>query len=221
LLFLLNNPQFGGLTMTSIAAILYVGVVYNVFVGFMYYGALRMLKTTFVTNIYFLSPFITILFAYLVLGEAIMPYYLVVAGLVAVGLLIQRFDKKGGSYLPDKSKALRRVTLFDVTGAFLNTTEAAISDTIQGGGRVLAVKVPQKHKEKVASMLQSGEYSNVFTHEHPAITDESMFVKDVLGAGNDDIVVMKAGSLKEGEAFFGKLDEAMGVEEGVPSTPQE
>ena len=102
LLFILNKPQFGGLTATSLIAILYMGVVCNVFVGFMYYGALRMLKTTFVTNIYFLSPFITILFAHLILGEAIMPYYLVVAGLVAVGILIQKLDKKGGSYLPEQ-----------------------------------------------------------------------------------------------------------------------
>ncbi len=212
-LFLLNHPQFGGLTMASVMAILYVGVVYNVFVGFMYYGALRMLKTTFVTNIYFLSPFITLLFAYLVLGEAILPYYLIVAGLVAVGILIQKFDKKGGSYVPNKSHSMHRITLFDVTGAFLNTSEAAISDTIKGGGRVLAVKVPHKHKEKVDSMLKLSEYSNVFTHEHPTITDESLFVKDVLGAGNDDIVVMKAGSLKDSETFFGKLDEAIDAEE--------
>ncbi len=212
-LFLLNGPQFGGITMTSLLAILYVGVVYNVFVGFMYYGALRMLKTTFVTNLSFLSPFITILFAHLILGEAILPYYLAVAGLVAAGILIQKFDKKGGSYLPSKSHDLNRITLFDVTGAFLNTTETAISDTIRDGGRVLAVKVPQKHREKAEALLEANEYTNVFTHEHPTISDESKFVKDILGAEEGSLVIMKAGRPEESEEFFGKVSTAIGAEE--------
>jgi drug/metabolite transporter (DMT)-like permease len=210
-LFLINGHDFGGITTMGLLSVLYLGIVYNVFVGFMYYGALRMMKTTFVTNIYFLSPFLTFVFAHFLLGETIQPYYIAIAVLVSAGILIQRLDAEGGSYLPSKRANISKLTLFDVTGAFANTGNVAISSAIRNGGRVLAVRIPAANRKEVSMLLESNKYTNVFTHEHETIPEEGMFVKEILGAKGNDLVVMKAGSFDEGEEFFGEISSLVDI----------
>lgn len=214
LLFLAQGAPTSAAALSDMVPILYVGIVYNVFVGFMYYGALRMLKTTFVTNIYFLSPFITFIFSALILGEAIEPYYIAIAVLVTAGIVIQKLDKVGGTYLAKRSKRLKDFIIFDVSGAFANTGEMAISTAIRGGGRVLAMKLGEKHRERVHNLVVGGKHENVFTDKHEGIPQEVGFVKDILGAREGDMVVMKAGEPEDCERFFETLSADIGTEEG-------
>jgi len=202
-LFALNGFPTAAISAGSLVAILYVGIVYNVFVGFMYYGALRMLKTTFVTNVYFLSPFITFIFAYLILGEAIQPYYLVIAVLVTAGILIQKLDRVGGTYRAS-SRARTNLLIFDVTGGFVDSGEVGIIESIEGGGRVLAAKIDVAHRGHLDNVVSGNDYANVFTESHVA-KRESDFVKDVLGAREKDFIIIKAGDADEGERFFADL----------------
>lgn len=196
LLFAASGFPSAALSMKDAMAIAYVGTVYNVFVGFMYYDALRMLKTTFVTNIYFLSPFLTFVFAYLILGEQIQAYYLLIAGLVAVGIVIQKFDTRGGTFAQKAGKERRHAIIYDVTSAFVNSGEAAIHDVIKGGGKVLAVKVDKKHYDIVDRALKNTERKEVllYTDLHDMVkNEEAEFIRDIIGAEPQELVFMGAG----------------------------
>ena len=177
----------------------------NVIGFYTYFYSFRLLKTTLVTNVYFLSPFLTLLFAGLLLGEAIQPYYLLIAVLVTAGLVIQRFDTVGGTYKAAKPQRTRNFVIFDVSGAFADTGEAGIASTLNDGGRILAVSLPARHRETVVQRLAQGGYSNVFTSEHSGIANEVAFVKDMIGSKPEDMVLLKAGTFEEGEDFFGDM----------------
>ena len=93
-LFLYSGAPLPAFNLNSIIALLYMGIPTSVFVTYFYFKAFRTLKTTFVTNFYLLSPFITAIFAAVLLNETIQPYYLAIAALVAAGIIIQRFRQK-------------------------------------------------------------------------------------------------------------------------------
>jgi drug/metabolite transporter (DMT)-like permease len=208
--FFFAGMPMNPLTSAEIFSILYTGVIYSVLFGFLYYRTLNTLKTTMVTNFYFLAPFLTFVFSYFILSEQIPLYYVIAAVLVSAGVLIQKLDKVGGAYLANKERKLNDVFLFDVTGIFAETGEVAISTAIKEGGRVLAMKLDGVHKGVVEEFANNGMHSNVYTDEHDAIPDESRFVRDVMGAGEGEMVVMKAGKEEEGEAFFEGLLEKVG-----------
>ncbi len=196
LLFAINGFPTSALTPKAMGAMLYVAIEYNVLNGLMFWAALRVLKATVVANMSIFSPFITFIFAYLILGQQIQAYYILIALLGAIGILIQSVDKVGGTY-----KTKSKFTIFDVTGAFQNTGEIAIAHTISSGGRVLAAKIPAEHKDHLAGMYATGRYANIYTagqiHEK-----ESDFIKDVLSAKEGEIIIIKAGSHEDGEKFF-------------------
>jgi len=210
--FIASGAPLSPILPKELIPILYVGIVYNVLTGFMYYSALRMLKTTFVTNIYFLSPFITFLFAYAILGEAIKIYYVAIAVLVAIGIIIQNFDKIGGTYRARKRQY--RFTIFDVSGAFANTGDIAISKSLDTGGRVLAVRLAREHAEKIQKVLADSKYEGIIvdlgnydTNIEEDRKREYRFVREIVGAEPEDIVIMKVGDTKEGENFFSTLEQ--------------
>lgn len=195
-------------------AILYVSIANNIIGFYMFFSALRTLKTTVVTNTYFLSPFITMLFAGLILGEAIKAYYIVVAALVAVGIVIQKLDSYGGTYAQRRKAG--SPTIFDVTSAFVNERGNVFADVLENGGKVLAVKLHSRHYPLVKAMNDAGEYGIVYTSRDGAFRKESGdFVNDVLGLEGDEIAVMKAGSPDACEDFFAHLQNQVHAEEGA------
>lgn len=206
ILFFASGTQLQTLSYLQLFIVFYIGMFFNVIGFYMYFYMLKPLKATLVTNVYMLSPFITFLLAITILGEAIQPYYLAIAGFVGAGILIQSFDKKGSTYAArSKDEGINRMTIFDVTGVFANTGEVALNDTIRDGGRILAVKLPGQYAANVNSMVNGVKYSNVYTDAHKSITEESKFVKDIVGAGAGEFVVMKAGLLDDCEKFFEDL----------------
>ncbi len=210
--FVAVGAPLGGITPTIATVIVYTGIVSNVLFAFLYYLSIRMLKTTVVTNTYLIAPFLTFVFSFFLLGQPILPYYLVIGILVSAGILLQRFDRVGGTYLARKAGKLRDFVIFDVSGAFANTGEIAISSALQNGDRVLAVRLPEKHKEAVEKRVNERGYSNVFTHEHKPIANEVGFVREIMGAGNDDMILIKVGSFDDGEAFFENMSDLIGSE---------
>ena len=205
MLFLASGASFAPISIPDIAIIAYLGFFFNIFSFYISFQALKMVKVTEYTNAHLLSPFLTFIWASLFLGEAIEPYYIVIAGLVTAGILIQRIDTKGGSYITRKDSRLRHTTMFDVTGIFANSGEVGISNTVNNGGRILAVKFNNNHQDTVSSFVRSQGYKNVYVDSDPEITRESKFVKGMLGAGGDEFVVMKAGKMDENEYFFEEL----------------
>lgn len=209
-LFLYSGARLPTFNLNSIMALLYMGIPTSVFVTYFYFRAFRTLKTTFVTNFYLLSPFITAIFAAVFLNETIQSYYLAIAVLVAAGIIIQRFDKKGGTYLAKKSGKLRDFAIFDVSGAFANTGDVVISSALRSGDRVMAVKLPTRHRKTVEKRVSESGYKNVFTNEHTSISNEVGFIKDIMRASPKDMILIKVGSFDEGEAFFGDMSDLIG-----------
>jgi drug/metabolite transporter (DMT)-like permease len=210
--FIATGANLGPVNIYDIISILYVGIIYNVFTGFMYYSSLRTLKTTIVTNFYFLSPFITFIFAYLLLGEAIKLYYIGIAALVAIGMIIQNFDKFGGSYLSkNKTKNARKEVIFDVSGAFAETKDTLLKSVLDSGGRVLATKVKSNEPYSTAELIRKTlqDEGAIVLHDgiahRSSFKNEYKFVKAVLGAESNDIIVLKAGRPDEVEKLFDRL----------------
>ncbi len=202
------------LNTTVLVSILTLGIGSNFIFYYMYFAGLRILKTTFVTNFISLSPFLTFIFADVLLGEKILPYYVTIALFVGAGILIQHFDKIGGTYLTKKKyRGSSRFTIFDVSGAFVNTAEHTISTAMMKGGRVLALRVDEIHANKIEELAKGGSYPAVFTDRHGSIAAEADFVREVLGAGKNDIVVMKAGLVEENEKFFTELSNILDASE--------
>ncbi|MDE1855447.1 MAG: EamA family transporter [Candidatus Micrarchaeota archaeon] len=211
-LYLASGAGAISLGMPVVLSILFLGVGSNFVFYYMYFVGLRILKTTFVTNLISLSPFLTFLFANVFLGEQIAPYYIAIAVLVGIGIIVQHLDKVGGTYLARKSHGIRNFVIFDVSGAFANTGEVAISNALKSGARVMAVKLPARHKKNIARRVAEGGHANVFTSEHRSIVDEANFVRDITGAGREDMVLMKVGSFDEGEAFFSGMSDLISEE---------
>lgn len=202
-LFFAVKAPIQPLNANALMAILYVGAVYNVFVGLMYYGALRMIKTTLVTNVYFLSPFITFLFSWAILGERIYIYYIAIAILVSVGLIIQKFDKKGGTYLSKNSP--KHSTIHDVTSAFVNTNAPSIYNIIKSGGRILAIKMDMESKKTASAVKRrmNSEMDDIliyFNSEKKLINrEQDLFIREVMGVKDNELVLMSAGDPNTGE----------------------
>ncbi len=196
-LFVVSKAPLQPLNYAALLSIVYVGIVYNVFVGLMYYGALRMIKTTFVTNIYFLSPFITFVFSWLILGERIYVYYVAIAILVSVGIIIQKFDRRGGTYV-SKTKDSARHTFHDVTSAFINTDVPLIYNAIKTGGRVLAIRLDAENYTKIRQKVNGkpkGGSAFLYTSDNRKMTNsmQEEFIREIMGVNEDDIVLMSAG----------------------------
>ncbi|MDE1825101.1 MAG: EamA family transporter [Candidatus Micrarchaeota archaeon] len=205
-LFVITGAHFSPISLGAIVAMLFISTANNIIGTYMYYSALRVLKTTLVTNIYFLSPFLTFLFAFLILGEPILPYYLAIAGLVALGLLIQRTDKLGGTYA--QGKHAERITIFDITGAFINSEERKIRDAILKGGKVLAIRLELRQKEWVekAIGMQAHRHVHLYTHLHSAIrSDELTFIREIMGITPKELVLMSAGDSVECESALNEI----------------
>ena len=205
-LMVINGFPLYAMTLPQISVLLYMGVISNVFSFYMYFTSLRPIKTTLFANVYFLSPFITFIFAYLFLGEVIQSYYIAIALFAGAGIVLQGFDKSGGRYLASSKKGnIGHMAIFDVTGIFANTGEIGINSAINNGGRILAVKLNDQYTGHVNDIIAEAETECVYTDSHEEIADESKYVKDVLGAKSGEFVVMKAGTLEECEKFFEEL----------------
>ena len=206
LVILATGISLAPLSTAGWAAVLYT-VWINVPGSYMFLTVIKSAKLTFATNFYILSPFITILFASVLLGQAIEPYYLAIAALVTTGVVIQKFDSSGGSLRSTKKdSALGHMVMFDVTGAFVNSGDVGIKQSIENGGRILAVKMPSSYSGNITTMIKSARYSNIYMDSSPGIASESGFVKEIVGAKADESVVLKAGPVEEGENFFEDLN---------------
>jgi drug/metabolite transporter (DMT)-like permease len=204
LLFFGSGARFAPLTPTDIGIIIWLAVT-NIFSFGMYMYSLKVLKTTIVTNTFLLSPFFTFVWAFALFGQVVQPYYIAIGVLVSIGIVIQRSDRFGGSYAPKKARVMHNFTIFDMTGAFVETKDTNISGIIKSGGRVLATKLDRMHRSHIISIIQDGRFTNIFTGEEEFISKEAKFVKDILGISGKEVMVLKAGTSEDNESFFDEL----------------
>ena len=205
-IFILGGFSPSPISTSELMGIAYMGVVGFSTLGIMYYSALRILKTTLVTNLYFLSPFLTFVYSFFIFGEAIKPYYLAIAALVGVGLFLQKADTLGGTYLQKSNDGAK--TIFDVTSAFVNSEEERINSVIKRGGRVLAIKMSAGHKEALnMAILSANSFkTHLYTDLHAAIKhDEAEFIREIMGIEQGEIALMSAGEPSQSEQELREL----------------
>ena len=205
-------PEFN---LGSIVALLYVAVVVNAWVPFFYYTGFRILKTTFVANLYTLSPLITILASAVLLGEPVFLYYIVVPLLVAAGIVMQQYDKKGSTYIAMKKDPSHNFQIFDVTGAFVNNYAEGFYQRVRGGGRALAIKLDNGAKYENAEHGHIFERKNclAFTNVEPhgdSKPEEISFINDVMGVKEGGTVLIAVGDPGNVESAFEEFAAADG-----------
>ena len=212
--FVATGATLAPLPNPAIAALFYIGIISSVIYAWMYYKALSVLKTTLITNLYFITPFLTFLFAFLVLGEQIHAYYLAAALLVAAGVVLQQFDKIGGTLITAAS-GMQNPVVFDVTGIFADTASLDISKSIRKGSRVLALKIDSRHAKRAtlaARRLQKKEEtSRVLTSSDKRIAKEAGFVRSIVDARQGELVIFAIGPEKEGEQFLDGVSSSLSL----------
>lgn len=208
-LFISSGAHFASLSAIDYSIILFLAVT-NIFSFYMYMHALKVLKTTITTNTYLLSPFLTFIWASLIFSEPIEVYYVAIAIFVSIGILIQRNDFRGGSYLSRKaSRKTYKFTMHDVTGAFIDAYESKIKEIVKSGGRVLAAKLDKANLCHIESMINEAKFTNIYTGYEEFLGREAAFIKEVVGVDEEEVLVIKAGSNSENEEFFEELNTRM------------
>ncbi len=195
LAFFSGSIAFSGFTMNTALAVLILGAVQNVLLGFLFVGSFRRVKTSVASNVLIASPFFTMLLSAFFLNTPIEPYYLVVAAGVAFGILIQQMQPKSSNYISKN----RDMTIFDVTSAFVNSKSEIIYNGIKGESRALAFFVDTKDFGKAvkpSELSYSGEDCFVFTDKRPhkeVAKAEIDFIKDILGTDENKTVFIGIG----------------------------
>ena len=211
--FIAAGIPLAPLKMGDVVLAVYIGAFLNVYSFYMYFYSFRILRTTLVTNTYLFAPFITFVYLAIVFEAAIKPYYLLIAGAVGVGMVIQQLDKRGGSYLPTgKYPQVRNMTISDVTAIFESSKINSVALAIERGEKVLATKFNTKSKPLVDGLLNSIKPKNVFLSAQESGAREVAFIRYRLKAGKSDIILYKAGPPEEVEELFANIEDSISKE---------
>ncbi len=131
----------GSLGLADLGSVVFLGLFQNVFLTFIFIMAFRSTKTSVASSAFMLTPFVTMVLDYFLLGEPIIPAYVVIALSVVLGLVIERRSPKGSTYIyytADDDDETPMPAIYDVTSAFLGTKSESVYDAMRGRGRVLA-----------------------------------------------------------------------------------
>ena len=209
-LFAASGAHYIPLTDVDWALIGYLAIT-NIFSFYMYVHALKVLKTTIVTNVFMLSPFFTFVWAFALFGEAIKAYYLVMAALIGLGILVQRTDQLGGLYMPRKhGSSYLQFAMLDVTGAFaVENSGDEMNNLIGSGGRVIAAKVASSGMYHVEALANDSRFRHVYVDTARLNARPMAYVMGVLEPEDGDAVIIKAGQNPENDEFFSELGKRM------------
>lgn len=206
--------------LTLASAFLAGGIIWGASAYFYYY-ALRTLEPTELGNATMLIPFFTFGFAALLLGQQVKLYYLVLAGLVVLGVYIQQKSPKKAPELIQNRKAAGQVQIFDITGAFAETKNSAVYSHIRNGSRALSI-IGESGKnydtllnDKMA-ILNKKYDCMFFTTNNPgahANKDEIEFINEILGLDGRNAALVGIGRSEKVEDALREMDSAYRGEE--------
>lgn len=204
-----NAWQLPAITSSVLVSILFLGIFTEAIFAYAFYGGLRLVKTSIASTSFIICSFITMLLSAILLGEAVEPYYVVIAITVVAGVLVQKFaPKAAGNFITSKRKDNFPSALYDVTAAFVNTHNPVIMKTMKGNGRVLAFST--KFNEPIAKVhkrLRGLGHKNLmlFTDKSDGVAtqNEIEFVREIVGCSDDELLVFGSGDPEETtEKFF-------------------
>ncbi len=166
------------LTAPNLAAIAFLGFVSYSIGSYFYLYALKVFDPVFVGNASLFAPFVTFFSAFLLIHETLQLYYIVLAGLVLLGILIQQSSK---------SKAYERVAdcassnvIFDITGAFVENEHPQLRSYLGDNGRALATLVKAK---SYGALSKDSHGCLLFTNNNPlegVSKGEMKFIEDII-----------------------------------------
>lgn len=197
-----NQFSLSGISVTDLFGILMLGIFQNVLLAFFFVNSMRILNTAFAVNVYLVCPFMTMVLGYFFLGEPILPAYLVVAGTVFIGILIQRFAPKGSNYISkSRSRSFAPMpALYDVTSAFVNTKNHKLYNVMKGSGRVLAFNKgpvdPEIYRVLFESENARGDGSLLLsnkTHGQEFASEELEYIRELMNHNADDMIIIGVG----------------------------
>ncbi len=195
----------------TILAVLFIGLITYAIGSYFYLYAVRTLDLTLIGNLYFLVPFLTFLFAAVLINEPIHPYYIALAFLVISSILIQRLaPNKAPVRIHNMHTAA--MPIFDITSAFVDSKNDKVYQCVSGTNRALATTGEIAAEfDKLGNNVKD-EFANkykciLFTTDvpHPGVTkNELEFIDDILN-GKEDNVLIGIGDPDKLEAAFSEI----------------
>ncbi len=209
-----HTIDLSAINQSALMGLLFLGLLQNVALTFFFATAMRSVKTSTVGNVLLSVPFVTMVLSAVILKEAVMPYYIVIAIATVLGVAVQKLAPNIGNYLPKTSKGRWHMpVIYDVSSAFVNTKNEAVYNALKGEGRALAFYKPigadeiDRHNELV-KMLGSQSNAILFTDKVIAEgveEDEMNFIKEIMGYKGNGLLVVGIGKPQEVEEIFYKI----------------
>ena len=188
---ILHTPINLDINASALVSILFLGAVTYGVGALLFFYALKALNPLVAANASYSTPFLTIVFSYIILGTQLHAYYIYALALMITALVIQnRYSKRAPRYMSAK----RSVQFFDVTGAFVENTHPQIHPYIRGNGRALAAVV--KAGEYAKSEDKDSHGCLVFTNKNPlesVARKEIEFIESIISHDADEIIILAIG----------------------------
>ncbi|MCL4344731.1 MAG: DMT family transporter [Nitrososphaerota archaeon] len=209
LAYLTGNITFYGMSSNDWIAVLFLGVFQNVLLTYAFVGSFRVTNTTVASNLYLLTPFITIVLSYVLLREEMLVSYFIIAFTVIVGVMVHLKFSRKTTFIIKCGEA----EAYDVTPAFVGTRDRKLFESMRGEGRVLGIVVPNgkaRYRKREEEMVGRTSMRTVFPEdENPfmvftlksedvALKDDDIeFIADITGFNESkDLLFLMAGNPK-------------------------
>ncbi len=195
-------------TTGNISAVLFLGLVVFGLNGIAYFYAFRTLNPMMSGSSLMAVPFITILLSLAFLGTPIKYYYLLSGALLGISIIIQQKESLMAPKVANSDRKNNPIALFDVTSAFMGSSNEYLIAAIRGDGRSTAIKVRREISPEILNSIFQNHGCIVFdtVKGHEFVNeDEIVFIKDVLGVKSGDIAIVGIGKPKELENAFDEL----------------
>jgi uncharacterized membrane protein YqaE (UPF0057 family) len=193
-----------GMNVQSLISILFLGAITYSVGSLLFFYTLKALDPLVAANASYSTPFLAMLFSFLILGTPIETYYFYALVPIIGALIIQNmYSKKAPRYLGTKRGSFAQ--FFDVTGAFIDSTHPQIYPYIRGGGRALAIKLNVDAYSGYEGKDDHG--CLVFTNSNPPESvkkGEMEFIEDIMEVHPDEVILTAVG---DAESAAQALDE--------------
>ncbi len=193
-------------------SVIFLGIfAYGIGSSLVYYS-IKVYGPLLFGNVILLVPFLSVFLAALITGTQIMTYYLAAAALISAGVVLQR--RYFGAVERATSKKLPEgLTIFDITGAFVGNKSPIITNQIMWGNRALAIKLGKIEEydhaqtEEVFKKRDCIAFTNIEPHKDVR-QEEMEFIKETLGVGSEERVLVAIGDPKRLESAFEDVHKA-------------
>ncbi len=208
------------LTPAVVISLLFLGIVAYAIGTMLYYHVVKSLGSLITGNAVLSVPFVTIIFSFLLLNTPIEPYYIAAALLISIGIFLQRHYATSQER-KTRNRVLDRLTMFDVTGAFVSSSNKEIMQGIAGENRAFAIKLVREGNDGERHIGVFGKYDCVsFTSKKPhwaATAEEMLTIRDAMDLGEGETALIGMGHPDRLEDAFAEFVSSAGA---LPEEPE-